>query len=53
MDAIGLDPAGWYFRGMPIFARLDPSDALFVESVHTDGEGILGNSFLFFFFANL
>ncbi|XP_046641911.1 pancreatic lipase-related protein 2-like isoform X2 [Daphnia pulicaria] len=33
----GLDPAGPYFRGMPSFACLDPSDALFVEAVHTDG----------------
>ncbi|XP_046636690.1 pancreatic lipase-related protein 2-like isoform X2 [Daphnia pulicaria] len=37
----GLDPAGWYFRRMPTFARLDPSDAQFVDAVHTDGEGIL------------
>jgi pancreatic triacylglycerol lipase len=39
----GLDPAGPYFRGMPPFACLDPSDALFVDAVHTDG-GFLGTS---------
>ncbi len=51
----GLDPAGWYFRRMPTFARLDPSDAQFVDAVHTDGEGILGiiHSQLIFFFCTL
>lgn len=51
----GLDPAGWYFRRMPTFARLDPSDAQFVDAVHTDGEGILGiiHSQLFSFFCTL
>ncbi|XP_046641958.1 pancreatic lipase-related protein 2-like [Daphnia pulicaria] len=37
----GLDPAAPYFRGMSPFACLDPSDALFVDAVHTDG-GFLG-----------
>lgn len=52
----GLDPAGWYFRRMPTFARLDPSDAQFVDAVHTDGEGILGiihSQLIFFFSAHL
>jgi hypothetical protein len=40
---LGLDPAGWYFRGMPTFVRLDPSDAQFVDVIHTDGDGSLGN----------
>ncbi|XP_046649317.1 pancreatic triacylglycerol lipase-like isoform X1 [Daphnia pulicaria] len=37
----GLDPAGPSFRSMPPFVRLDPSDAQFVEAIHTDG-GALG-----------
>ena len=36
MDS-GLDPAGPYFEGLPEFVRLDPTDALFVDAVHTDG----------------
>lgn len=31
-----LDPAKPYFDGVPKVARLDPSDALFVEGYHTD-----------------
>ncbi|XP_057367453.1 pancreatic lipase-related protein 2-like [Daphnia carinata] len=34
----GLDPAGPYFRRMPSFARLDYTDALFVDGVHTDAD---------------
>ncbi|XP_032791095.2 pancreatic lipase-related protein 2 [Daphnia magna] len=37
----GLDPAGPYFRRMPSFARLDYTDAQFVDGVHTDG-GFIG-----------
>ncbi|KAI9562776.1 lipoxygese-like protein [Daphnia sinensis] len=37
----GLDPAGPYFRRMPSFARLDYTDAQFVDGVHTDA-GFLG-----------
>ena len=33
----GLDPAGPYFERMPTFVRLDPTDALFVDAIHTDG----------------
>jgi pancreatic triacylglycerol lipase len=32
----GLDPANPHFQGMPTSVRLDPSDALFVDVVHTD-----------------
>lgn len=33
----GLDPAEPYFQNMDIVVRLDPSDALFVDIMHTDG----------------
>ncbi|KAK5645131.1 hypothetical protein RI129_006431 [Pyrocoelia pectoralis] len=32
----GLDPTGAYFEHMPPVVRLDPSDAQFVEVLHTD-----------------
>ncbi|XP_058234675.1 pancreatic triacylglycerol lipase-like [Hemibagrus wyckioides] len=32
----GLDPAEPYFQGCPTLIRLDPSDALFVDVIHTD-----------------
>ncbi|KAG8228722.1 hypothetical protein J437_LFUL009404 [Ladona fulva] len=37
----GLDPAEPYFQGMPPFVRLDPTDADFVDVIHTDGRSIL------------
>ncbi|CAL8114060.1 unnamed protein product [Orchesella dallaii] len=37
----GLDPAQLYFQGMPIDARLDPSDSLFVDVIHTDAKPFL------------
>lgn len=37
----GLDPAGPYFHGLPSFARLDHTDANFVDVVHTNA-GSLG-----------
>lgn len=33
----GLDPAEPYFQGMPASVRLDPTDATFVDVIHTDG----------------
>ncbi|XP_055954374.1 inactive pancreatic lipase-related protein 1 [Patella vulgata] len=37
----GIDPAGPYFEGTPPIVRLDPSDAEFVDCIHTDGSGVL------------
>ncbi|CAF3144763.1 unnamed protein product [Rotaria sp. Silwood2] len=33
----GLDPAGPYFENTDPVVRLDPTDALFVDVIHTDG----------------
>ncbi|KAL7025063.1 hypothetical protein ACKWTF_013317 [Chironomus riparius] len=36
----GLDPAEPFFQGMPEFVRLDPSDAKFVDVIHTDARSL-------------
>lgn len=43
---VGLDPAGPLFAGASTSARLDPTDAKFVEVIHTDRIN-LGTSFAF------
>ncbi|XP_035684787.1 pancreatic triacylglycerol lipase-like isoform X1 [Branchiostoma floridae] len=40
-----LDAAEPGFQGMPTHVRLDPSDAMFVDAIHTDGESILALGF--------
>ncbi|XP_046550830.1 pancreatic triacylglycerol lipase-like [Haliotis rubra] len=37
----GLDPAEPYFQDTDVTVRLDPTDALFVDIIHTNGESIL------------
>ena len=34
---LGLDPAGLTFHGCPASQRLDKSDAVYVDVVHTNG----------------
>ena len=38
---IGMDPAGPYFEKKPPSVRLDPSDAIFVDVIHTDETAII------------
>lgn len=33
---LGLDPAALCFQGMPTMVRLDPSDAVFVDVIHSN-----------------
>lgn len=46
VSQLGLDPAEPYFQYLPEHVRLDPSDAKFVDVIHTDAKTILllGNS---------
>ncbi|XP_062069973.1 pancreatic triacylglycerol lipase isoform X3 [Lepus europaeus] len=39
----GLDPAEPYFQGTPEVVRLDPSDAQFVDVIHTDAAPMVPN----------
>uniref|UniRef100_A0A4W4EAW2 Triacylglycerol lipase n=1 Tax=Electrophorus electricus TaxID=8005 RepID=A0A4W4EAW2_ELEEL len=39
----GLDPAEPYFQGCPAIVRLDPTDAQFVDVIHTDGLPVIPN----------
>ncbi|XP_075468113.1 pancreatic triacylglycerol lipase-like [Ascaphus truei] len=39
----GLDPAEPYFQGTPTDVRLDPSDAAFVDVIHTDAAPLIPN----------
>lgn len=37
----GLDPASPLFEGYPVNVRLDPSDAKFVDVIHSNGDGFI------------
>ncbi|XP_042235179.1 pancreatic triacylglycerol lipase-like isoform X2 [Homarus americanus] len=37
----GLDPAGPYYTSTPSFIRLDDTDAVYVDNIHTDADSIL------------
>ncbi|PAA86349.1 hypothetical protein BOX15_Mlig003920g3 [Macrostomum lignano] len=39
----GMDPAGPYFENTHPEVRLDPTDARFVDAIHTDGDSLLNS----------
>lgn len=43
LPTLGLDPAEPCFEGTPELVRLDPSDALFVDVIHTDAAPVIPN----------
>lgn len=49
----GLDPAEPFFQYLPTRVRLDPSDALFVDVIHTDMDSIFSLGWYFDFFLSL
>jgi hypothetical protein len=52
-DFIGLDPAGPFFENTDPAVRLDPTDALFVDVIHTDGAHNLLLGFGIYFHLNI
>ena len=40
----GMDPAEPYFQNTDKVVRLDPTDALFVDVIHTDGASFYSSS---------
>lgn len=45
LDHLGLDPAEPYFQYTDPVVRLDPTDATFVDVVHTDVASIISGGF--------
>ena len=41
LHATGLDPAEPYFEDTDLLVHLDPSDAQYVDVIHSDGRSIL------------
>jgi hypothetical protein len=42
---IALDPAGLNFENFDAKVRIDPSDAKFVDVIHTNGDNLLTGNF--------